>query len=90
MRLEWYNEDKVIVTYRVEFQTYESGPWNFVGHDKSLKKAQQRVFEFARISRKTTKIRIVKYTQTIEILETTNGVDEETKHGCDTLQTADK
>lgn len=82
MRLEWYNEDKVIVTYRVEFQTKnENGHWNFVGHDKSLKKAQQRAFEFARISRETTKIRIVKYTQTIEILETMNGVDEEAKHG---------
>lgn len=77
MRLETYNEDKVIVTYRVEFRTYSGCLWNFLGHDKSLKKAQQRAFEFARISRETTQIRIVKYTQTIEILETRNGVDKD-------------
>lgn len=77
MRLETYDEDKVIVTYRVEFSNELRGHWHFLVHDKSLKKAQQRAFEFARISRKTTKIRIVKYTQTIEILETRNGVDKE-------------
>ena len=42
MRLEWVNNDKVIVTYRVEFQTkFESSHWNFVKQYKTLEQAQK-------------------------------------------------
>lgn len=74
MRLEWVNNDKVIVTYRVEFQTkFESDHWNFVKQYKTLEQAQKRAAEFKSISPNTTKIRVVKYTQTIEIINTENG-----------------
>lgn len=74
MRLEWINNDKVIVIYRVEFQTkFESDHWNFVKQYKTLEQAQKRATEFKSISPNTTKIRIVKYTQIIETISTEYG-----------------
>ena len=74
MRLEWVNEDKTIVTYRVEAQTkYENSHWNFVKQFKSLEQAQNKAAEFRGISPNTTKVRVVKYTQIIEILNTEYG-----------------
>ena len=73
MRLEWVNNDKVIVTYRVEFQTEFSDHWNFVKQYKTLEQAQKKAAEFKSISPKTTKIRIVKYTQIIETVNTEYG-----------------
>ena len=71
MRLEWINNDKVIVNYRVEFQTeFERGHWNFIKQYKTLEQTQKRAAEFKNIYPKTTKIRIVKYTQIIEIINT--------------------
>ena len=73
MRLEWVNNDKVIVTYRVEQTKFESDHWNFVMQYKTLEQAQKRAAEFKSISPKTTKVRIVKYTQIIEIINTEYG-----------------
>ena len=72
MRLEWINNDKVIVNYRVEFQTeFERDNWNFIKQYKTLEQAQNGVTEFKNNSNKNvTKIRIVKYTQIIEIINT--------------------
>lgn len=78
MRLEWINNDKVIISYRVEFQTeFEHDHWNFVTQYKSLEQAQQKAAEFKNISPKTTKVRIVKYTQIIEIVNTEYGGAED-------------
>lgn len=68
MRLENVNEDKTVVSYRVEFQTEFSDRWNFVKQFKSLAQAQKRAAEFMRISPKTTKIRVIKYTQITETI----------------------
>lgn len=74
MRLEWVNNDKVIVTYRVEFQTeFESDHWNFVKQYKTFEQAQKRAAEFKCLTPNTTKVRIVKYTQIIEIINTEYG-----------------
>ena len=74
MRLEWINEDKTIVTYRVEFQTkFDSNHWNFVQQFKSLEQANNKAAEFRNISPNTTKVRVVKYTQIIETLSTEYG-----------------
>jgi len=74
MRLEWINEDKTITSYRVEFQTeYESSHWSFMRQYKTFEDAQKKASEFAKVQPETTKIRIVKYTQIIETLETCNG-----------------
>ena len=72
MRLEWINNDKVIVNYRVEFQTeFERDHWSFIKQYKTLEQAQNGVTEFKNNSYKNvTKIRIVKYTQIIEIINT--------------------
>ena len=72
MRLEWINNDKVIVNYRVEIQTeYERDHCNFIKQYKTLEQAQSGVTEFKNNSNKNvTKIRIVKYTQIIEIINT--------------------
>ena len=72
MRLEWINNDKVIVNYRVEFQTeFERDNWNFIKQYKTLEQAQNGVTEFKNNSNKNvTKIRLVKYTQIIEIINT--------------------
>ena len=71
MRLEWINNDKVIVNYRVEFQTeFEHDHWNFVKQYKTLEQAQKGAIEFKNNSHKANKIRIVKYTQIIEIINT--------------------
>lgn len=71
MRLEWINNDKVIITYMVEFQTeFESDHWNFIKQCKTFEQAQKRAAEFKFVSPKTTKVRIVKYTQVIEIINT--------------------
>ena len=74
MRLEWINNDKVIVNYRVGFQTeFERDHWNFIKQYKTLEQAQSEVTEFKNNYNKTTKItkiRIVKYTQIIEIINT--------------------
>ena len=72
MRLELINNDKVIVNYRVEFQTeFERDHSNFIKQYKTLEQAQNGVTEFKNHSNKNvTKIRIVKYTQIIEIINT--------------------
>lgn len=73
MRLENVNEDKTVVSYRVEFQTEFSDRWNFVKQFKSLAQAQKRAAEFKHISPNTTKIRIIKYIQITETINTEYG-----------------
>ena len=47
MRLEWINNDKVIVNYIVEPQTeFERDHWNFIKQYKTLEQAQKRAAEF--------------------------------------------
>lgn len=74
MRLEWCQEDKTIVNYRIEFRCAKyTNRWNYHTQFKTLKDAQREALGLAKQLSEDNIIRVVRYTQTIEILETQNG-----------------
>lgn len=73
MKPEDKNEDKIIISYGVEFKTEFSDHWNIVNQYKYITQAQMKAAEFKSISPKTTKIRIVKYIQITETINTEYG-----------------
>lgn len=74
MRLEWCQDDKTIVNYRIESSMPKHGNhWRYHGQYKHFVDAQKYALGVASKLTEDYIIRIVKYTQNIEILETQKG-----------------
>lgn len=74
MRLEWCQENKTIVNYRIEFRCAKyTNRWSYHHQYKTLKDAQIEALGLAKQLSEDNIIRVVRYTQIIEILDTQNG-----------------